>query len=108
MKSFVLTFLMMTASAVTFIDKTEGLVDGDQVPVDLPWETQNPKIAKMVDEDEYTKGQPKGYEVNAQKHLPWETQNKNIGKVVDEDEYTKGQPKGYEVKAQMPPSEETI
>ena len=105
MKSFALSFLMMTASAVTFIDKSDRI---GEAPVDLPWDKVNPKFGKVVDEDEYNKGQPKGYEVKAQQELPWDTVNKSIGKMVDEDEYNKGQPKGYEVKAQLPPSEEEL
>ena len=65
MKSFALSFLMITASAVSFIDKSDRIIDG-QAPVDLPWDKVNPKFGKVVDEDEYNKGQPKGYEVNVQ------------------------------------------
>ena len=100
MKSFALSFLMVTASAVRFVDGSDRIVMGEAA-ADLPWDTVNKSIGKMVDEDEYNKGQPKGYEVKAQKSLPWDTANPKFGKVVDEDEYKSGAPKGYEVKAQQ-------
>ena len=100
MKSFALSALIMTVSAVnlSFIDHSDRIVESK--PTDLPWETINPKFGKMVDEETYGKGQPKGYEVKAQKELPWDTVNPKFGKMVDEETYGKEQPKGYEVKAQ--------